>query len=471
MAKPVVKARRRLTSLIFAEITLVTYFAYLSFFIVELATPYTSGFHSKFTAYLVIIPLFTFLASLAVGLYESKLRESYRGIVRRIFVAHGLAFFALMVVEAVILRNLDVHPYYLVIAACLNIVGISIFRYLLFRYHALGVGKSRIVILGAGQRAAIIEKRMRRSADRKNFELIGFIPVPGDNRDEKGIQHELLLDIDIDASFVEFIQANNIDEIVIAADQRRGTLPIEVLFDLRLQGVVVTDLLDFMEREVGQIVVDLLFPSWLIFSNGFNSQNYARQLVDNGLNWFLASLVLFFVWPFMLLTALAIYLDDGRRTNTSVFYKQIRTGKNGEPFAIYKFRSMGKDAEKDGAKWATKNDMRVTRIGGFIRKYRLDELPQLYNVFRGDMSFVGPRPERPEFVEQLATEIPFYNHRHTVKPGLAGWAQLNYPYGASVNDAREKLKFDLYYVKHQSFLLDILILIRTVEVVLFGKGQ
>jgi sugar transferase (PEP-CTERM system associated) len=258
---------------------------------------------------------------------------------------------------------------------------------------------------------------------------------------------------------------------VIAADQRRGTLPIEVLFDLRLQGVVVTDLLDFMEREVGQIVVDLLFPSWLIFSNGFNSQHYARQLVDNGLNWFLASLVLFFVWPFMLLTALAIYLDDGRRTKTSVFYKQIRTGKNGEPFAIYKFRSMGKDAEKDGAKWATKNDMRVTRIGGFIRKYRLDELPQLYNVFRGDMSFVGPRPERPEFVEQLATEIPFYNQRHTVKPGLAGWAQLNYPYGASVNDAKEKLKFDLYYVKHQSFLLDILILIRTVEVVLFGKGQ
>ena len=233
----------------------------------------------------------------------------------------------------------------------------------------------------------------------------------------------------------------------------------------------MTDLLDFMERETGQIVVNLMYPSWLIFSNGFNSQNYFQQVADTALNWVLASIIFLLVWPFMLLTALAIYLDDGRKTKTSVFYKQIRVGKDGNLFSIYKFRSMGKDAEKDGAKWAAKNDMRVTRVGGFIRKYRLDELPQLYNVFRGDMSFVGPRPERPEFVEQLVKEVPFYNQRHNVKPGLAGWAQLNYPYGASVSDAMEKLKFDLYYVKHQSFLLDLLILIRTVEVVLFGKGQ
>lgn len=173
----------------------------------------------------------------------------------------------------------------------------------------------------------------------------------------------------------------------------------------------------------------------------------------------------------MLLTAFVIYLDDGRKTGASVFYKQVRVGKNGEPFSIYKFRSMGVDAEKNGAQWADKNDMRVTRVGGFIRKYRLDELPQLYNVFRGDMSFVGPRPERPEFVEQLDKQIPFYAKRHSVKPGLAGWAQLNYPYGASVEDAEGKLKYDLYYVKHKSFLLDMLVLIRTIEVVLFGKGQ
>jgi lipopolysaccharide/colanic/teichoic acid biosynthesis glycosyltransferase len=193
--------------------------------------------------------------------------------------------------------------------------------------------------------------------------------------------------------------------------------------------------------------------------------------LEYGLNAFIAFVVLLFTWPFMLLTAVIIYLDDGRKTGTSVFYKQERVGLNGKLFKIVKFRSMRPDAEKDGAKWASKDDNRVTRIGHFIRKYRIDELPQLMNIFRGEMAFIGPRPERPEFVEQLIREIPYYNQRHNVKPGLAGWAQLNYPYGASVEDSMEKLKFDLYYVKHQSLMLDMLILIRTVEVVLFGKGR
>lgn len=193
--------------------------------------------------------------------------------------------------------------------------------------------------------------------------------------------------------------------------------------------------------------------------------------MDYSLNMVLAFCIFAFVWPIMLVTAVIIYLDDGRRTGVSVLYKQERVGLNGKLFKILKFRSMRPDAEKDGAKWASKNDDRVTRIGHFIRKYRIDELPQLLNVFKGEMSFIGPRPERPQFVEQLVKEVPYYNQRHNVKPGLAGWAQLNYPYGASVEDSMEKLKFDLYYVKHQSLLLDILILIRTVEVVLFGKGR
>ena len=268
-----------------------------------------------------------------------------------------------------------------------------------------------------------------------------------------------------------FVVENDIEEIVIACDQRRGTLPIEILFDCRLRGIEITDLLDFMERETGQIAVNLMYPSWVIYSNGFHSQNYLRDALDYSMNAILALFVLFFAWPFMLITAMIIYLDDGRRTKTSVFYKQERVGQNGRLFKIIKFRSMRPDAEKDGAKWASKNDNRVTRIGAFIRKYRIDELPQLINVFKGEMSFIGPRPERPEFVEQLVKEVPYYNQRHNVKPGLAGWAQLNYPYGASVEDSMEKLKFDLYYVKHQSLLLDILILIRTVEIVLFGKGR
>jgi sugar transferase (PEP-CTERM system associated) len=311
---------------------------------------------------------------------------------------------------------------------------------------------------------------MRRDVDRFGFELLGFIPIPGDNRQE-GIQNEKLLYVKIDENFRNFIADNDIDEVVIACDQRRGTLPVEILFDCRIRGVEVTDLLDFMERETGQIVVNLMYPSWVIYSNGFNSQNYLREAFDYVFNGLMASIVLLFTWPFMLLTALVIYLDDGLKTGTSVLYKQERVGLNGKLFNILKFRSMRPDAESDGAKWATKNDSRVTRIGQFIRKYRVDELPQLLNVYRGEMSFIGPRPERPQFVEQLIRDIPYYNQRHNVKPGIAGWAQLNYPYGASVEDSMEKLKFDLYYVKHQSFMLDMLILVRTVEVVIFGKGR
>jgi len=311
---------------------------------------------------------------------------------------------------------------------------------------------------------------MRRDVDRIGFDLVGFVPVPGDNREE-GIKKEKIIHLQLNEGLRQFIFDNDIEEIIIACDQRRGTLPIDALFECKLRGTEVTELLDFMERETGQIVVNLMYPSWVIYSNGFTTQNYLRDSLDYGVNALVAFIILMFTWPFMVLTALIIYLDDGFRTGTSVFYKQERVGLNGKLFQIIKFRSMRPDAEKDGAKWASKNDDRVTRIGHFIRKYRIDELPQLINVFKGEMAFIGPRPERPQFVEQLVREIPYYNQRHNVKPGLAGWAQLNYPYGSSVADSMEKLKFDLYYVKHQSLLLDLLILVRTTEIVLFGRGR
>lgn len=334
----------------------------------------------------------------------------------------------------------------------------------------MGLSSSRILVLGAGARASTIETGMRRNVDRMGFELVGFVPIPGDDR-EGGVRREKIIHVKVDDSFRQFLTDNDIEEVIVACDQRRGTLPVSVLFDCRLRGIEVTDLLDFMERERGQIVVDLVYPSWVIYSNGFHSQNYLRESIDYLLNVTLATFVMFFAWPLMLITSVVIYIDDGFRTGASVLYRQERVGQDGKLFNILKFRSMRPDAEKDGAKWATKNDNRVTTIGSFIRKYRIDELPQLFNVLKGEMSFIGPRPERPEFVQQLVKEVPYYNQRHNVKPGLAGWAQLNYPYGASVKDSLEKLKFDLYYVKHQSMLLDILILIRTVEVVLFGKGR
>jgi sugar transferase (PEP-CTERM system associated) len=461
---------KRSNILVVTEAILIAYMGYITHFILMQIGLSPQVAIEKLMVNTGLLTVAILLCSLSVGLYEAKLRETFRGIIRRIFVSVGLSYFLVEVVSRALFDDLLMDTYFLPASVCVIIITLVVFRYFTNRLGLLGLGKVRIVVLGAGERASIIEKRMRRDVDRIGFELVGFIPIPGDNR-EDGIRKEKIIHVKVDENFQQFIADNDIEEIVIACDQRRGTLPVEVLFDCRLRGIEVTELLDFMERETGQIVVNLMYPSWVIYSNGFQSQNYLRDALDYSINALLAFMIFFFVWPIMLTTAIIIYLDDGRRTGVSVFYKQERVGLNGQLFNIIKFRSMRPDAEKDGAKWASKNDDRVTRIGHFIRKYRVDELPQLLNVFKGEMSFIGPRPERPQFVEQLVREVPYYNQRHNVKPGLAGWAQLNYPYGASVEDSMEKLKFDLYYVKHQSLLLDILILIRTVEVVLFGKGR
>ncbi|AXT39637.1 TIGR03013 family PEP-CTERM/XrtA system glycosyltransferase [Alteromonas sp. BL110] len=461
---------KRSNILVITEALLIAYIGYITHFILTQVGLSSEVPVEKLLVNTGLLTVSILLCSLSVGLYEAKLRETFRGIIRRIFVSVGLSYFLVEVVSRVLFDHLLMDSYFLPASVCAIIITLVVFRYFTNRLGLLGLGKVRIIVLGAGERASIIEKRMRRDVDRIGFELVGFIPIPGDNR-EDGIHKEKIIHVKVDENFQQFIVDNDIEEIVIACDQRRGTLPVEVLFDCRLRGIEVTELLDFMERETGQIVVNLMYPSWVIYSNGFKSQNYLRDALDYTVNAILAFIILFFVWPIMLATAIIIYLDDGRRTGVSVLYKQERVGLNGQLFKILKFRSMRPDAEKDGAKWASKNDDRVTRIGHFIRKYRVDELPQLLNVFKGEMSFIGPRPERPQFVEQLVREVPYYNQRHNVKPGLTGWAQLNYPYGASVEDSMEKLKFDLYYVKHQSLLLDILILIRTVEVVLFGKGR
>lgn len=465
---------KRSNLLVLCDLISVSYVSYLILVILKAYYPSLSyDAAENITSVVVVNGVFSFvivICMLSVGLYESKLRETFRGIVRRIFVSVGLAYFCVEIFTSVLFNGLVLHAYFLPTAACSSIVLLVVLRYFTTRLGLLGLGKTRTLVIGAGERASIIEKRMRRDVDRIGFDLVGFVPVPGDNREE-GIKKEKIIHLQLNEGLRQFIFDNDIEEIIIACDQRRGTLPIDALFECKLRGTEVTELLDFMERETGQIVVNLMYPSWVIYSNGFTTQNYLRDSLDYGVNALVAFIILMFTWPFMVLTALIIYLDDGFRTGTSVFYKQERVGLNGKLFQIIKFRSMRPDAEKDGAKWASKNDDRVTRIGHFIRKYRIDELPQLINVFKGEMAFIGPRPERPQFVEQLVREIPYYNQRHNVKPGLAGWAQLNYPYGSSVADSMEKLKFDLYYVKHQSLLLDLLILVRTTEIVLFGRGR
>ncbi len=251
-------------------------------------------------------------------------------------------------------------------------------------------------------------------------------------------------------------------------DDRRRHFPMDQLLECRLEGVEINELVTFLERETGKVRLDILNPSWMIFSEGFRqgrAQGVLERLFDVVASFGLLALAA----PFMLLTAAAIKLSDGWRA--PIFYRQVRVGQYGKPFELLKFRSMREDAERDGqAQWAQKNDSRITRVGSFIRTTRIDELPQVLNVLRGEMSFVGPRPERPAFVEQLNETIPYYRERHSIKPGITGWAQLCYPYGSSEQDAMEKLQYDLYYVKNHSLIFYIAILVQTVEVIVWGKG-
>jgi sugar transferase (PEP-CTERM system associated) len=259
----------------------------------------------------------------------------------------------------------------------------------------------------------------------------------------------------------------------VAIDERRrgpgteGGIPLAELMDCRLSGIRVCDVQQFIEREASKLDVDLLRPSWLVFSDGF-IMSPRRRLSKRAFDLVASLGLLLLFWPVMIAITVAIWVES--RYSGPILLRQQRVGLGGAPFELLKFRSMVRDAEPDGPVWASHNELRVTRVGRVIRKTRLDELPQLINVLKGEMSFVGPRPERPVFVNQLKAKIPYYAERHRVKPGITGWAQLCYPYGASVEDAKEKLQYDLYYLKNHSILLDLIILLQTVEVVVIGRG-
>jgi sugar transferase (PEP-CTERM system associated) len=323
--------------------------------------------------------------------------------------------------------------------------------------------KSRVLVYGSGCAASTITRSMRRRADRQGFNIVGFVRVNGE---EAQVEGERI--INLRQSLADYTQQTEIDQLVVALDNKREQLDTDELMKCRLQGVKVLDLVSFFEREAGKVLVDHASPSWMAFNQGFSSSpvsKMAKRSFDMASSFALVT----FTWPIMLLTAIAIKLEDGLKA--PVFFHQERVGQHGRIFRVVKFRSMRVDAEGDGqARWATRNDNRVTRVGSFIRKTRIDELPQILNVLSGDMALIGPRPERPEFVKDLAERLPYYEVRHCVKPGITGWAQLCYPYGASEEDARQKLQFDLYYVKNHSLFLDFTIFLNTVEVVLFGKG-
>lgn len=405
-----------------------------------------------------------YFSHLSLGLYESRLRDSIRGVFRRLVVSAALTLIATEIFAYILGLSFPLTIWMPVIA--IQICIQCGFRYWLFFHRGVAASRKKILVLGCGERAAFIPRRMRRAKDRVNISELGFVNTKNFKVDT--FSKEVVYDAP--ANWKEFISTFSPDVIVLAQEQDE-TPPLMELLPMKMKGVDIVELEDFVEAEINQIALEAVRPEWLLSNAGFKQDVRGTNIWNSALNKALAIAMLAVVWPIMLFTALAIYLDDGRKTKTSVLYRQIRVGKDGELFEILKFRSMGKHAEKDGAQWAVTGDARVTRIGGFLRKYRLDELPQLINVIKGEMCFVGPRPERPEFVELLTKSYPHFPLRHCVTPGLTGWAQLKYPYGASENDSFEKLKFDLYYIKHRSVLLDIFILIRTVEIVVFGRGR
>ncbi len=322
-------------------------------------------------------------------------------------------------------------------------------------------GRTRILIFGAGPAALVVGNTLR-SAD-PNAVIVGYMPGP--NETETTVPTAELLTSR--GSLTETAISLGVDEIVVALTERRsGSMPLRQLLDCKLAGVKVYDLNTHFEKTLGQIRVDYLSASWLIFGDGFN-QGAFRTFVKRVFDIVCATLLFIVAAPIMALAAVLIRLESAG----PILYRQERVGLNGRTFQVTKFRSMRTDAEKDGKpRWAAANDARITRVGQVIRRLRIDELPQIFNVLNGDMSLVGPRPERPFFVEQLTQKIPFYAVRHSVKPGVTGWAQVRYAYGATVEDSQEKLQFDLYYVKNHTLFLDFVVLLETVGVVLTGKG-
>ncbi|HEX7326315.1 MAG TPA: TIGR03013 family XrtA/PEP-CTERM system glycosyltransferase [Rhodanobacteraceae bacterium] len=409
-----------------------------------------------------IVALILVLAMVALGLYERHLRAGWLGRLSR----QGVAFLLGWVVLTVLYYALPatyIGRGVLGIALVFGYCAVTLWRVAFLAVVDNDLFKRRVVVLGAGKRASEIVHRMRRKTDQRGFRILGYVPVGADP-----IEVPATALLHPAGPWCAWASDLGVDEIVVGPDDRRGTLSVDALLDCKRRGVAVTELAEFFEREAGKIKMDLTNPSWLVFSDGFNASPLRRG-IKRAFDVSVASLILVCAWPFMLLTALAIRLESGR--GAPILYRQERVGENGQTFPVIKFRSMRIDAECNGvAQWAAKNDSRVTRVGRIIRKTRLDELPQLWNVLRGDMSIIGPRPERPQFVDDFTRRIRYYGLRHSVKPGLTGWAQLRYPYGSSFEDAEEKLRFDLFYVKNHNFVFDLAILVQTVEVVLFGRG-
>lgn len=410
------------------------------------------------------LPLLTFglansLAMMATGMYGNEGLRSMRFATARLLAAISLGVIFLSVLgfllpTATLWRANSLYAMIFAIAVLFAV------RLVLTQSSGTEAFRRRILVLGAGPRAARLAALAE--APGSGLEMVGFVAMSGSETTVPGAVPREALD-----NLSEHVVTLRAGEVVLALEERRNALPLNDLLRVKTTGVHVNDIASFIERETGRVDLATTNPSGLIFSDGFSAGQRISKVGKRLFDILASLLVLVIGLPLIIIAGIAVVLDS----RGPVFYRQPRVGLFGEPYDIFKIRSMRTDAEAAGkAVWASENDPRVTRVGRIIRTLRIDELPQTWCVLKGDMSFVGPRPERPSFVEELEKQLPYYAERHMVKPGLTGWAQINYPYGASVEDARVKLEYDLYYAKNYSPFLDLLILLQTVRVVLWPEG-
>ncbi len=397
----------------------------------------------------------------AMGMYQSDFKLDFESILLRLMPAFALSF-AIMTFIFYVLPDLYFGRGLLAIAMILAFALLLLLRMLFFRLPGVEFFRPRAIVLGTGNSAHELYKLIAEKSFFRNHNIVGYVPFYGEER-----KVPVTAIIEKNSNLGVLAAQKDVSEVIVATQERRGGgFPIQELLECKMNGINVMDIATFYEKERGYIRMDSLQPSWLVFGRGFD-QSLIRSLIKRIFDLCASILLLIVTLPVMLITIIIIFLEDGK----PIFYRQARIGRGGTVFSVIKFRSMRKDAEKGGRpQWSTEDDPRITRIGKIIRKLRIDELPQIINVLKGEMSFVGPRPERPYFVDMLIAQVPYYNIRHSVKPGITGWAQVRYPYGSSVEDSIEKLQYDLYYVKNHSLFLDLIILIDTVGVVLLGKG-
>ncbi|HYY99436.1 MAG TPA: TIGR03013 family XrtA/PEP-CTERM system glycosyltransferase, partial [Pyrinomonadaceae bacterium] len=409
-----------------------------------------------------VATLFCLIAFYLYDLYDFVVMHDRRELVLRLVQALGLAWVALAILMYLVPA--------LVIGRGVSLIALPLALALMVTWRVaahwlLGHPKvgEKILIVGSGESAVEIAREIlgRRDA---GYRVVGFVDPNPELVGRSLINPRVL---GTTSQMAEITRREGVNRVVVALGERRGQFPVRELLDMSLSGdVAIEECASFYERLTGRVSLDMMRPSWLIFS-GRGRQGRLSAALRTAAHRCVALAGALASLPVALLTALLIKLDSPG----PVLYKQERVGKNGRPFTIMKFRSMRTDAERDGPVWASKNgDARTTRVGRVIRKIRVDEIPQFWNILKGEMNFVGPRPERPHFVKQLAEEVPYYEQRHLIPPGLTGWAQIKYPYGASIEDARQKLQYDLYYVKNQSLLLDAVIMFETVKTILFGRG-